>query len=81
MSPEAIFSLSLAPNSRLPSGVESLELRSSDQSRYDRIQVDDLLGAAKDVVPVQMDVTPRRRRNFFEHSQCFRVANRLVLRE
>jgi hypothetical protein len=41
---------------------------------HDRIQVDELPGAAERVVPVQMDVTPRRRRDFLDDGEGFRIA-------
>ena len=51
------------------------------QPRHDRIQVDDLSVAAEGVVPVQVDVAPRRRRHLLDQRHGFRVAARLVLRE
>ena len=32
-------------------------------------------------MPVQVDVTPCRWGNLLEHSECFRVTNRLIFRE
>jgi len=49
--------------------------------RHDGIQVDDLSVSVEDVVPVQVDVAPRRRRHLFDQRQGFRVSARLVLRE
>jgi hypothetical protein len=51
------------------------------QPRHDGIQVDDLSVAAEGVVPVQVDVAPRRRRHLPDQRQGFRVFARLVLRE
>jgi hypothetical protein len=51
------------------------------QPRHDRIQVDELSVAAEGVVPVQVDVAPRRRRQLRDQRQGFRVAARLILRE
>ena len=51
------------------------------QPRHDGIQVDELSVAAEGVVPVQMDVAPRRRRHLLDQHQGFRVSARLVLRE
>jgi hypothetical protein len=51
------------------------------QPRHDGIQVDDLSVAVEGVVPVQVDVAPRRRRHFLDQRQGFRVSARLVLRE
>ena len=36
------------------------------EPRHDRIQIDDLAIAVKCVVPIQMNMAPRRRRNLFE---------------
>ena len=49
--------------------------------RHDGIQVDDVSVSVEDVVPVQVDVAPRRRRHLFDQRQGFRVSARLVLRE
>ena len=48
------------------------------EPRHDRIKVDGLPNAAERVMPVQMDVTPRCRRDRFDHGKGFRIAVRLV---
>ena len=47
----------------------------------DRIQVDDLTVVAKSVMPVQVDVAPRHRRNLLDQCQGSRVTAHLVLGE
>ena len=51
------------------------------QPRHDRVQVDDLSAAAKGVVAIQVDMTPRRRRDLLDHGQGSCILARLVLGE
>lgn len=46
---------------------------------HDRIQVDDLSVATEGLVPIQMDMAPRRRRNLLDQNQGFFILARFVL--